>query len=341
MRRSRPVAALLPLALALVLTGGCAAEAPPPADAPAPAPGEWPGELTLYIPNSPGGGFDIAARALQASLADQLGTNVVPVNLEGAGGVIAATQMLDEPADGTSMMITSRSLSAVPYTGTPELDPLRDLAPVGVTHQDVAALTVRSDAPYSTLDEFIEYARANPGQVRIGTAGAGGVWHAAGLQLARAAGVEFGFVPYDGGASAGNAMMAGEIDAVTIGAPEARPFVEGDGATMLAVMGEQRSDLFPEVPTLIEQGIDVDYAVWRGYVVDAETPEAIRLELAQRLRAAAEDPAYQEAMTAAGFETTWVDPAGLGELLAEDDQLIRELFDGEDFMTTRPERLEN
>ncbi|MHA6627765.1 Bug family tripartite tricarboxylate transporter substrate binding protein [Pseudonocardia sichuanensis] len=332
--------AALSLPFALVLAG-CAGAEEAPTSTDAPAAGQWPGEMTLYIPNAPGGGFDIAARALQPALAEQLGESVVPTNLEGAGGAIAATQMLDDPADGTAMMITSRSIASVPYTGTPEIDPVLHLAPIGVTHQDVSALTVRADAPYDTVAEFLDHARANPGGVRIGTAGTGGVWHAAGLLLARAAGVEFTFIPYDGGSSAGNALVAGEIDAVTIGAPETRPFVEGGDARMLAVMGEERSSLYPDVPTLQEQGIDVTYAVWRGYVVDAETPEPIRLELAERVRAAAEDPAYQTAMAGAGFETTWIGPAEFGELITQEDELIRQLFAGEDFMTTRPERVPN
>jgi tripartite-type tricarboxylate transporter receptor subunit TctC len=338
-RRSRMAALLLPFALALA---GCAGgEETTAASGSAPAPGEWPGDLTLYIPAAAGGGFDIAARALQPALEEELGEGVVPTNLEGAGGAIAATQMLDDPADGTAMMITSRSISSVPYTGTPEVDPVVNLAPVGVTHQDVSALTVRADAPYDTVAEFLDHARANPGQVRIGTAGTGSVWHAAGLLLARTAGVEFTFIPYDGGASAGNALVAGEIDAVTIGAPETRPFVEGGDARMLAVMGEERSGLYPEVPTLRELGIDMTYSVWRGYVVDAETSDPVRLALAERLRAAAQDPAYNDAMTSAGFETTWIGPEEFGALIAEEDELIRELFAGEDFMTTRPERVPN
>jgi tripartite-type tricarboxylate transporter receptor subunit TctC len=309
------------------------------ASAGAPAAGEWPGSLAVYIPAAPGGGFDIAVRALQEPLADELGASVVPTNVEGAGGSIAATEMLGLPADGTSAMIVSRSISALPYTGSPEIDPVEDLAPLGVTHQDVSALTVPADAPYQTVDDFIQYAKDNPGGVTIGHSGVGGVWHAAALMLARENGVEFSFVPYDGGSAVGAALLAGEIDAMTIGAPETRPFVEGGDATMLAVMGEERSALYPDVPTLIEEGIDVTYSVWRGYVTSAETPDDVRMELSKRLEAAAASDANQEAMTTAGFETTWIGPEEFGALIVEEDELIRELFEGEDFMTTMPERL--
>lgn len=304
-----------------------------------PADGEWPGPLTVYIPAAPGGGFDIAVRALQQPLSEELGADVVPTNVEGAGGSIAATGMLGLPADGTSMMIVSRSISAVPYTGSPEIDPVEDFAALGVTHQDVSALTVRADAPYQTVEDFIQFAKDNPGGVTIGHSGVGGVWHAAALMLARETGVEFSFVPYDGGSSVGAALLAGEIDAMTIGAPETRPFVEGGDATMLAVMGEERSSLYPDVPTLIEEGIDVTYTVWRGYVTSAETPDAIVTELSKRLEAAAASDANQEAMTKAGFETTWIGPEEFNKLIAEEDELIRELFEGEDFMTTVPDRV--
>lgn len=304
----------------------------------APAEGTWPGQVSVYIPAAPGGGFDIAVRALQEPLSEELGVNVVPTNVEGAGGAIAASEMLGQPADGTSMMIVSRSISAVPYTGSPEIDPVTVLAGLGVTHQDVSALSVPADAPYQTVEEFIEYAEDNPGEITIGHSGVGGVWHAAALLLAREAGLEFSFVPYDGGSAVGAALLAGEIDAMTIGAPESRPFIEGGDAVMLGVMGEERSPLYPDVPTLMEEGVDVTYSVWRGYVTNADTPEEVRAEMSARLEAAAESDANQEAMTTAGFETTWIGPEEFQALIEEEDELIRELFADEDFITTTPAR---
>lgn len=309
------------------------------ASAEAPAEGTWPGQMSVYIPAAPGGGFDIAVRALQSPLSDELGVNVVPTNVEGAGGAIAATDMLGQAADGTSMMIVSRSISALPYTGSPEIDPVSVFTAVGVTHIDVAALTVPAGAPYQTVEEFIEYAKDNPGGVTIGHSGIGGVWHAAALLLAEETGVEFSFVPYDGGSAVGSALLAGEIDAMTIGAPETRPFVEGGDAVMLAVMGEERSSLYPDVPTLVEEGVDVTYSVWRGYVTNADTPPAVVAEMSARLEAAATSQANQEAMTTAGFETTWIGAEEFQQLIEDEDELIRELFADEDFMTTTPARV--
>lgn len=337
MRRTTKFAVALPLLVALA---ACSTPGADPDDGvEVPGAGEWNGTTSIYIPADAGGGFDIAARALQQPLADQLGVSVVPVNVPGAGGALAAGEMFGLPADGTSLMIVSRSISALPYTGTPDIDPVEDFIALGVTHQDIAALTVPSNAPYKTAAEFVDYAKANPGTLKIGHSGVGGVWHAAALILAREIGTEFSFVPYSGGSQVGAALLAGEIDAMMIGAPETRPFVEGGDATMLAVFGEERSTMYPEVPTLIESGIDVTYSVWRGYVTSGETPAALAAELAARLEAAAKTPAFLDAMAKAGFETTWIGSAEFQALIVEEDQLIRTLFEGEDFIVSKPERI--
>src|SRR5690554_1014705 len=123
MRRTKWFMLAAPLVLVLA---ACSTPAPSGEEntSEVPAAGEWVGPVTAYIPATAGGGFDIAVRALQNPLADELGESVVPSNVEGAGGSIAATEMLAEPADGSSFMIVSRSISALPYTGTPEIDPV-------------------------------------------------------------------------------------------------------------------------------------------------------------------------------------------------------------------------
>lgn len=354
-RRRFHVAALVGSALVLAACGQDA-DAPAADDAPAggetAAPGEtaggdcaigadesWPDALTIYVPAPAGGGFDIVVRLLQPILSEELGNDIVVVNMPGAGGAVAGQQMLSEPADGTRMEIVSRSAMSVPYTGTPEFDPLTVLQPVGVAAQDVSAVTVRADAPWNSLQEFLDAAGESPGEIQVGTSGIGGVWHAAGLRLARAADVEFTFIPYAGGSDAANALVAGEIDAITTGAPEVQSIVDAGEAKVLAVMGEEPSSLYPDVPTLEEEGIDVTYAVWRGFVVDEETPDCIVAELENRVEAAVTSPEYEEAAANAGFEVFWATSEEFRQFMEEEDELVRELFEGEDFMMTEPERV--
>jgi tripartite-type tricarboxylate transporter receptor subunit TctC len=300
--------------------------------------GDWSEPLTVYIPAPAGGGFDIAVRALQPVLAEQLGNDVIPENVEGAAGAIAAQQMLGEPADGNRVMIVSRTIMSLPYTGTPELDPLHDFAPVGITHQDVSAVSVATDSEFETLEDLIEYARENPGEVTVGTSGVGGVWHSAAVVLAEEVGVEFDYIPYDGGRDAGLATAAGEVDVTTIGAPETLPFVEDDSLRMLAVLGDEREEMYPDVPTAAEEGYDAQYVVWRGFVVPADTPDDIRLELEERLRATIESDDAGEAMEDAGFVVTWQGSDEFAQLMEEEDRLFVELYEDTDVIVSQPER---
>lgn len=315
-----------------------AAEEAPEADEDAPDEGEaWSDPLTIYIPAAPGGGFDIAVRAMQPHIADSIGNDVIPENIEGAGGAVAAEQMLSEPADGTSMLVTSRTIMSVPYTGTPELDPLNELKALGVTHEDAAALSVAADAPYDTIEEFIEYAQENT--VTIGTSGEGGVWHSAGVILEQALGVDFEFIPYGGGSPAGQAAASGEVDAVTIGAPETLPFIENEELKMLGVMGEERVDLYPDVPTFVEEGYDdAVYIVWRGFLVHGDTPDDVRDELAARVEEAVTSEESMAAMEDAGFVPTWQGPDELQSFMEEEDVLFQEIFADTGVVVSEPER---
>ncbi|WP_046469645.1 tripartite tricarboxylate transporter substrate binding protein [Allosalinactinospora lopnorensis] len=325
-------------AVIVLLATACADGSGGPAEAEAPT-GDWPEELTLYIPNPPGGGFDIAARAMQPQIAEAIGNDVVPVNQDGAGGAVAAEQMLSEPADGNRMMIVSRTISSLPYTGTPELDPLHDLEPIGVTHRDVSALSVAADSPYESVEDLLVEARDNPGDITIGTSGEGGVWHAAGVVLEQAADVEFEFIPYEGGSDAGQAVASGEVDATTIGAPETAPFIENDSLRMLGVMDSERVGLFPDVPTFAEAGVDdVEYVVWRGFVVSSETPEDVRAELGSRVEEAVTSEATVEAMEDAGFDPTWEGTEEMRALMEGEDALFPELFADTDVVVSEPER---
>lgn len=354
MRAARSWILLLVLALVAVACGGDEADAPPDGEPGVAEPGDedtagpddgdpgaagdpWPSALRVYVPAAPGGGFDIAVRAMQPYIAEAIGNDLVVDNLDGAGGAIAAEQMLSQPADGTSVLVTSRTIMSVPYTGTPGFDPLNQLKPIGVTHEDVAALSVPADAPYDTIEEFVEFARSNT--VRIGTSGEGGVWHAAGVILEQALGVSFEYIPYGGGAPAGQAATSGEVEAVTIGAPETLGFIENGDLKMLGVMSTERVELYPDVPTFVESGYeDALYSVWRGFLVHGDTPDDVRDELAARIEQAVTNQGSIDAMIQAGFVPTWEGPDALQGYMEEEDVLFQEIFADTGVIVSQPER---
>lgn len=295
--------------------------------------------VTIYIPTPPGGSFDIVARALVPPLEEELGTTVLPVNIDGGSGAVAAARLAADPADGYQMLIASRTISSLPYIGAPQVDPLADFAPVGVVVKDVAGLTVPDDAPYDSVDEFVSYVEGNPGDVRVGTSGVGSVWHAAGLLFAEAAGgLEMEYVPYPGGSDAGNAVASDEIEATTISPAESRAMVEAGRAKMLAVMSEERSPLFPDVPTLDEEGIDFEYSVWRGLVAKKGTPDEVLAALETAVKSAAASQSFKDAMSQAGVEVSYEDAEALQNHLEEEDKLVQDVFGPLGILTTQPER---
>lgn len=296
------------------------------------------GPVRILNASPPGGVFDIVLRGLQSPLEDELGTNIIQDNIEGGAGSAAVARLKAEPADGSTMMITSRTISSAPYTGAPEVDPLNDFAPVSVVVQDVSGLSVAPDAPYGSVSEFVEYAREHPGEIQVGTSGQGSVWHAAGLLLAEETGIDLQFIPYDGGSEAANALASGEVEAVTVSPAEIEPFVEDGTADLLSVMGEERHPLFPDVPTLREEGVDEVYTVWRGLVAKEGTPDDLLSKLEESVQTAVESQEFEENMDEAGIQVSYQDSGEFQEILEEEDEQVQDLLERNGLLTSRPER---
>lgn len=350
--KRKKASAALAIALAMVVAACGGAEEPAqPAPAPvapqpeapqedeAPVDEAWPTTLTIYVPANAGGGFDILVRTLQPYLEDELENRVIVENLPGAAGAVAAQQMLGEPSDGSRIMIVSRTIMGVPYTGTPDIDPLTIHTPLGLVSEDVSAVTVRADSPFQTIDDLVQAALANPGGLQVGNSGIGSVWHSSALLFEAASGAEFAHIPYSGGAPAGAALIAGEVDFITTGAPEVLGFVEAGEARVLAVMSEERSPLYPDTPTLQELGYDVLYGVWRGFVINSDAPSDVVESLIRRIERAASNPAFVEDMAALGFVAQHQSPEAMLALMEIEDVVFPDLYRDLEFFTTRPARL--
>ena len=151
----------------------------------------------------------------------------------------------------------------------------RDYEPVMLYNRDPAALSVREDSPYNTLNDFIEDAKKKPNKIRVGNSGTGNIWHLAAAGFEQKVGIKLSHVPYDGGAPAIKSVLSGEIDATTASAVEVFPQVEGGKMKVLAVFGDERLDFLPDVPTLKELGIDFTTESWRGLGVPKNTPKDV------------------------------------------------------------------
>ena len=281
--------------------------------------------VSFIVPWAPGGGTDVVGRAAAPILAERLGAPVAVVNRPGGNGVVGHMAIRNAPPDGTTLgFIVPNLLTAPLFAPTPIT--WRDLQPIALLNSDAGAVTVAQNAPWRDLAALVAHARQNPEAVRIGNSGPGGTWHLVALELERKANIRVTHVAYAGAAPGLQDLVAGNIEAVGFSAVEARGQVEGGSARILAVTARERMAVFPNAPTAIEQGFEIDVATWRGLAAPPGTPEPVLARLQDALRAVASDPRFTAFMAQQGFGIRYLDTAAFTAHLQSEDALYRRYF---------------
>lgn len=236
----------------------------------------------------PGGATDLVARLVAEGLRDRYADTVIVDNRAGAAGRIGTAHVKGSPADGSVLLFTPAfPLAIFPhlYSDLP-YDALQDFVPVATTSKSVLTLSVGPAVPESvkTLQDFIDWTKANPESATFG-APSGGGQHFAGVQFAKAAGIPLRMVPYKGGAPSVVDVLGGHIASVVTPLSEVRPHADEGKLRLLATTTTERSRFTPNVPTFKELGYDVVFEDWSGLVAPAGIPAE---RVAQINRAVAE-----------------------------------------------------
>ncbi|MFC7062423.1 tripartite tricarboxylate transporter substrate binding protein [Halobacillus seohaensis] len=281
----------------LLLVAGCSGDESSSADNEDTDASSFPEKpITLIVPSAAGGGTDSTARALANATEDHLGESIGVENKEGGSGATGMTEGANADPDGYTVSMVFVELTMLNHLGLSDLTS-DQFKPLGLVNLDPAALTVPADAPYDTIDEFIEYSKENPGEVKVGNAGTGSIWHIAAESFAKETELELNHVPFDGAAPAVTSLMGGHIDAVTVSPAEVLPQVESGDLKTLGVMSDKRSDMMPDVPTFEEEEVDVTpVGTWRGLVVPEDTPDEIAGKLEEAFLKGAEEEEFTEFM---------------------------------------------
>jgi tripartite-type tricarboxylate transporter receptor subunit TctC len=198
----------------------------------------------------------------------------------------------------------------------------KDFKPVALVNIDPAGVSVKADAPWNTLKELLDYAKANPGKLKATGTGKGGIWDLARAGMLKTAGISVDAIPWvpSEGAAPGLAeMVAGGVPVVTCSLPEARSMIEAKKAKALAIMGEKRADIFPDVPTLKELGINWTMGAWRGVGVPKDTPDDVVKVLEKSLEKAVASADFKDFMVKNGFGIMWKPAAEYGKFMADGD----------------------
>ena len=251
-------------------------------------PVEW------IIPFTAGSGADIFARTLATLMEKQLGQTVVPVNKPGGSTAIGVSYVLGQPADGHVLFSNSSTLSLFIghklSQGSSPLQPA-DIKPVYRIDGLPILLVVPADSPFATLEDFVEFAKTNPNQLKIGGAGRNSTHHFAALNFAKAADLKYAWVPYEGGADSVVALLGKNIDGIFSTFDNVEQHIAAGTLRALAVASQDRS-LLPQTPTFTELGYNVEVRLWRGIFVRAGVPEAVVAKLEDAIQKSLADPEW-------------------------------------------------
>jgi tripartite-type tricarboxylate transporter receptor subunit TctC len=269
--------------------------------------------VTIVVPFAPGGMADIVARPLAHALQRELGQPFIVMSRPGAAGGIGIQSVANAPPDGHTLLLTLASISTLPLIAeaTGERAPFRreDFAPIARLAADPSLIYVHRDAPWRTVEELIADARARPEAISFTSSGVNGPTHLPLEMLMEATGTRMLHVPATGGGPAMNLLLGRHVDIFFTIPALGMAHVTAGTLRVLALSAAQRIAALPEVPTLYERGIPVDYSVWAGLFARHDVDPDIRTRLEVSVGKVAADPAFRASLDSAGIVQGYQDAA--------------------------------
>jgi len=283
--------------------------------------------ITFIVPWAAGGGTDTWTRMLAKVAEKELGQEIVVVNKIGAGGTVGLTAGMNAKPDGYTLTLASIPLSIIPHVqSVPKFFSYKSFEPILRFNLDPGTVTVRTDSPWKTLEEFLAAAKANPGSISIASAPPGGAYNFVVKQFEEITGTSFNIIPYNGAGPAVVALLGGHVDATNFSPGEVLSQVQSGEFRVLAVMSTERSSVLPEVPTLYEKGIKLEAGSWRGIVVPKGTPEEIINTLHTVFKKVLESQEVKTFAKNAGYSINYLSPEEFGEFMRNDYEAIGKLL---------------
>lgn len=257
-----------------------------------------------------GGPLDQHARLLVEKLQTTLGQQIIIDYKSGAGGTVGAQDVMRAPADGYTLMLANTGVMVINPALYSKLvyKTLKDFTPIARTAMQPLALLVNPKVPANTLQEFMTYAKARPGQINYGSAGNGGISHLVPEMFNKAANLSLVHIPYRGSAPAFTDLMAGQVQFMAESIPQAASYHKQGRVRALAVTSKERNPALPEVPTVVEAGIKgFEVVGFYGFLAPAGLPKEITLKLSDAFKQVLQNPEIKSRMIAQG-----ADPAFMG-----------------------------
>ncbi len=274
--------------------------------------------LRLIVPFPAGGAADVMARGMAQRLGEELGQQVIIDNRGGAGGITAAEIARTAARDGYTLFFATMGTHAINPALHAKLpyDPLRDFAPISLTHTNPRVLVVGPSVKATTLAELVAAAKAKPEGLTYGSAGPGSSSHLSGVLFASMTGVELLHVPYRGSAPLLTDVLAGRVDMTFDSYAVYEDHIRSGRVRALGVTSKDRISTLPDVASIAEQGLaGYDVSNWLGVVAPAGTPPAVINRINEALGRAMATPALRKQLTSLGIEPAFGTPDEFAELI--------------------------
>ena len=285
------------------------------------------GPITLVIPLAPGDATDTSARAIADELSRELKVSIVPVNRPGAGGAVGTEAVVKAKPDGNTIILTNNAslvFRSILDPKTASYNPLTDLTPLGLAMRSPSILAVRGDAPYKTLAELVEYAKANPGSVRVGTAGAGSVGEFCIRTINSLTGAGLIPVPFTGASPGVTALLGGHVEGVVLALGTMTGHLRSGALRGLVI--SSRYPEFPDIPTLSDLGYAEGlFGIWVAFFAPAGVPPEVGRTLVPALERAITSPAIAAKLKPLGMVMEYSPPEKLLAEIREEHRRVSDL----------------
>ncbi len=286
-------------------------------------------QISLIVPYPAGGSVDLAARALAIPLEKIAGQPVIVVNRGGAAGAIGTKAVAAAEPDGYTLLVGTTQVSVLPaieelFGRTPPFT-FDQFAPIARLSADPVMLVVNSQRGWNSLEDLINDAKKRPGTIEYSSGGLYGATHLPVEMFARAAGIKMLHIPTQGGGPAMTLALGNHVGLLVAHPGVAKPQTESGAMRAIANFGDRRVAEYPDVPTLKERGINVEYYLWMGLFAPANTPRDVKTALRKAVAKAVETPEFHLALDRAGSVVAYQDVDAFRVFAQRQDAVLREV----------------
>lgn len=286
-------------------------------------------DVRIMVPNTPGGGYDVTARTAAKAMEDaKIGRNLEVFNLSGAGGTVGLARVVNEKGNGKLAMMMGLGVVGSVYTNKSKAT-LTETTPLARLIEEAGAIFVAKDSPYKTLDDLVTAWKADPGKVPVGGGSSpGGPDHLLPMQLAKAVGIDpkqVNYVPYDGGGELLPAILGKKVAFGASGYTEFLDQVNSGQLRVLATTGDERVDVV-DAPTLKEEGVELTFTNWRGFVAPPGIKDADRDQLISALEKMHDSEPWKAAIKKNGWTDAFLTGDDFAQFLKDQDQRVADVL---------------